>query len=60
MRTPIEVLDQEYSHPRESAFGLWKGQTVYLPSETVPLPEDGLAYQGKMRAEWNDRFHESI
>jgi hypothetical protein len=56
MRTPIEVLDQENNHSRESAFGLWKGQTVYLPGETAPLPQDGLAYQEKMRAEWDGRF----
>ncbi|MGA2674137.1 MAG: hypothetical protein ABSE99_13020 [Terracidiphilus sp.] len=40
---------------REAAFGLWKGQTVYLPGDSSPaepLPEDGLAYQEKLRSEW--------
>lgn len=40
---------------REAAFGLWKGQTLHLPGRTVtaePLPEDGLAYQQKLRGEW--------
>ena len=60
MRKPIEVLDQEHRHPRESAFGLWKGQTVCLSSEIASLPKDGLAYQEKMREEWDDRFSESI
>jgi hypothetical protein len=37
---------------RESAFGAWKGQTAYLPGESDPLPDDGLAYQEKLRSEW--------
>jgi hypothetical protein len=37
---------------REAAFGLWKGQTIYLSGEKEPLPEDGLAYQEKLRSEW--------
>ncbi len=37
---------------REGAFGIWKGLAVNLPGETESLPEDGLAYQEKMRSEW--------
>jgi len=37
---------------REAAFGIWKGLAVSLPGEAAPLPEDGLAYQEKMRSEW--------
>jgi hypothetical protein len=37
---------------RKAAFGLWKDQTVYLPGDPEPLPEDGLAYQEKLRSEW--------
>jgi hypothetical protein len=37
---------------RETAFGLWKGQTLSLPGVSDPLPEDGLAYQEKLRSEW--------
>ena len=37
---------------REIAFGLWSGQIASLPGESDPLPEDGLAYQEKLRSEW--------
>ena len=37
---------------RETAFGAWNGQIAFLPGEREPLPEDGLAYQEKLRSEW--------
>jgi hypothetical protein len=37
---------------REAAFGAWKNQNIRLPGESEPLPQDGLAYQKRLRSEW--------
>jgi hypothetical protein len=52
VRQALDAFIKENRPSREAAFGLWKGQTVELPSDTEPLPEDGLAYQEKLRSEW--------
>jgi hypothetical protein len=52
VRQAIDAFIEENRPPREAAFGLWKGQTVVLPGDSDPLPEDGLAYQEKLRGEW--------
>ncbi|MGA3373542.1 MAG: ribbon-helix-helix protein, CopG family [Terracidiphilus sp.] len=52
VRQALDAFIEENRPSREAAFGLWKGQSVYLPGESEPLPEDGLAYQEKMRSEW--------
>ncbi len=52
VRQALAAFIEENRPSREAAFGLWKGQSVYLPGETEPLPEDGLAYQEKLRSEW--------
>jgi hypothetical protein len=59
-RTQIDLPNQQNHLSREAAFGLWREQTIYLHGEATPLPEDGLAYQEKMRDEWDDRFSGSI
>jgi hypothetical protein len=43
---------QQNRSARDEAFGLWKGKTIYLPDDSEPLPEDGLAYQERLRSEW--------
>jgi hypothetical protein len=52
VRQAVDAFIAQNRPSREAAFGLWKGQTVTLPGETEPLPEDGLAYQEKLRSEW--------
>ena len=52
VRRALDAFIEENRPSRDAAFGLWKGQSVYLPGEPDPLPEDGLAYQERMRAEW--------
>lgn len=52
VRQAVDAYIAHNKPAREAAFGLWKGQKVYLPGETKPLPEDGLAYQKKLRSEW--------
>jgi hypothetical protein len=52
VRQAVAAFIEQNKPSRESAFGLWKGQTVCLPGESEPLPEDGLAYQEKLRSEW--------
>jgi hypothetical protein len=52
VRQALSAFIEQNRPSREAAFGLWKGQTVYLPGESEPLPEDGLAYQEKLRSEW--------
>jgi len=40
---------------REAAFGLWKGRAISLPDDAGSpelMPEDGLAYQERLRSEW--------
>ena len=54
----IEAPVEQNGPSGEAAFGLWKGRTVFLPGDTEPLPNDGLAYQERMRAEWLDRASE--
>jgi len=55
MHNPVEKLVEQIPPNRESAFGLWKDRNVCLPGDPEPLPKDGLAYQEKMRAEWEKR-----
>jgi hypothetical protein len=55
----VAAFIEQHRSWRESAFGLWKDKIVTLPGETEPLHEDGLAFQEKLRGEWNDRFNES-
>ena len=52
VRQAVAAFIAQNRPSREAAFGLWKGQTDYLPEEPEPLPEDGLAYQEKLRSEW--------
>lgn len=52
VRQAISAFIERNRPSREDAFGLWKDQTVCLPGESEPLPEDGLAYQERMRSEW--------
>lgn len=52
VRQALDAFIEQNRPSREAAFGLWKGQSVYLPGESEPLPQDGLAYQEKLRSEW--------
>jgi hypothetical protein len=52
VRQALDAFIAQNRPSREAAFGLWKGQSVYLPGEPEPLPSDGLAYQEKLRSEW--------
>jgi hypothetical protein len=52
VRQALEAFIAQNRPSREAAFGLWKDQTVYLPGDSDPLPDDGLAYQEKLRSEW--------
>jgi hypothetical protein len=50
---PTVASVSEHADPaREAAFVLWKGRSVFLPGDSEPLPQDGLAYQEKFRSEW--------
>ncbi len=54
VRQAIDAFIRQNRPSCEEAFGVWKGQVACLPGEkvAVPLPEDGLAYQEKLRGEW--------
>lgn len=52
VRQALDAFIQQNRPAREEAFGLWKDKTIYLPGDSEPLPEDGLAYQEKLRGEW--------
>jgi hypothetical protein len=52
VRQALDAFIAQHRPSREAAFGLWKGHSVCLPGESEPLPEDGLAYQEKLRSEW--------
>jgi hypothetical protein len=52
IRQALDAFIAQNRPGRESAFGLWKGQAVFLPDDSDPLPEDGLAYQERLRSEW--------
>ena len=52
VRQALEAFIAQNRPSREAAFGLWKGQAVVLPGDSDPLPDDGLAYQEKLRSEW--------
>jgi metal-responsive CopG/Arc/MetJ family transcriptional regulator len=52
VRRAVDAYIVQNRPARDEAFGLWKGTSVYLPGETEPLAEDGLAYQEKLRSEW--------
>jgi hypothetical protein len=52
VRQAVAAFIQQNGTSRDAAFGLWKGQAVCLPGDNEPLPEDGLAYQEKLRSEW--------
>lgn len=52
VRQALEAFIAQNRPSREAAFGLWKGQPVCLPGDSDPLPDDGLAYQEKLRSEW--------
>jgi hypothetical protein len=52
VRQAVAAFIEQNRPSREAAFGLWKDQRLYLPGESEPLPEDGLAYQEKLRSEW--------
>ena len=52
VRQALEMFIEQNRPAREEAFGLWKGKTIYLPDDSEPLPEDGLAYQERLRSEW--------
>ena len=52
VRQALDAFIAQNRPARDSAFGLWKGQSVCLPGQEDPLPEDGLAYQEKLRSEW--------
>ena len=52
VRQAVSAFIEKNRSSREAAFGLWRGQNVCLPGESEPLPEDGLAWQEKLRSEW--------
>jgi metal-responsive CopG/Arc/MetJ family transcriptional regulator len=52
VRQALDAFIEENRPSREAAFGLWKGQVAVLPGDSDPLPDDGLAYQEKLRSEW--------
>lgn len=52
VRQALDMFIQQNRSARDEAFGLWKGKTIYLPDDSEPLPEDGLAYQERLRSEW--------
>jgi Ribbon-helix-helix protein, copG family len=52
VRQAIDAFIEENRPSREPAFGIWKGETIVLPGDSDPLPEDGLAYQERFRSEW--------
>jgi hypothetical protein len=52
IRQALEAFIAENRPSREAAFGIWKGQRACLSDGSAPLPEDGLAYQEKLRSEW--------
>jgi len=52
VRQALQAFIEDNRPSREAAFGLWKGQSATLPGASDPLPEDGLAYQEKLRSEW--------
>lgn len=52
VRQALDAFIEENRPSREAAFGSWKGQKVVLPGDADPLPEDGLAYQERLRGEW--------
>ena len=52
VREAIEAFLHRNRPARESAFGIWKDKKVVLPGQGEPLPEDGLAYQDRLRGEW--------
>jgi hypothetical protein len=52
VRRALAAFIEENRPPREVAFGSWKDQTIVLPGDADPLPEDGLAYQERLRSEW--------
>jgi metal-responsive CopG/Arc/MetJ family transcriptional regulator len=52
VRQALDVFIAQNRPSREAAFGIWSGQKSHLTGESEPLPDDGLAYQEKMRGEW--------
>jgi len=55
VRQAVAAFIEQNRPSRDAAFGLWKGQSIRLPGESAKaglLPEDGLAYQEKLRSEW--------
>jgi hypothetical protein len=52
VRQAVAAFIEQNQPSLDAAFGLWKDRLVYLPGESEPLPEDGLAYQEKLRSEW--------
>lgn len=54
VRQAIDAFIRQNRPSCEEAFGVWKGQSACLPEENgaLTLPEDGLAYQEKLRGEW--------
>jgi metal-responsive CopG/Arc/MetJ family transcriptional regulator len=52
VRQALGIFIQQNRPAPEEAFGMWKGKTIYLPGDSEPLPEDGLAYQERLRREW--------
>jgi metal-responsive CopG/Arc/MetJ family transcriptional regulator len=40
VRQAVAAFIQQNSASRDAAFGLWKGQSVCLPGDDEPLPED--------------------
>lgn len=55
VRQAITAYIAQNRPSRDAAFGLWKECLVTLPGESGNpelMPEDGLAYQEKLRSEW--------
>jgi|NGEPerStandDraft_6_1074524.scaffolds.fasta_scaffold534208_1 hypothetical protein len=54
VRQAISAFIQQNRLTSEEAFGVWKSQGAIFPCEdgSTALPEDGLAYQEKLRGEW--------
>jgi hypothetical protein len=52
VRQALDAFIAQNRPGRASAFGLWTGRPAQAGMHGEPLPEDGLAYQERLRGEW--------